>query len=144
MVIKNVGFGESKEFTLPIIYFYITHYWLYSKFTKLSSANLLRKAIHQTKVPPNFLLLQYIQLICTAYLHYLVLVIYYCVACWMRRWRKVLGTYLDYPATTPVSTVLTLTGTNLSECGTCDVLHASFTRCPQFCYLMIWICCKIL
>ena len=33
----------------PIGYFYIVHYWLYSKFAKLS-----QKAIRQTKVLPNF------------------------------------------------------------------------------------------
>ena len=41
------------NFNSPISYFYIAHYWLHSKFTKLSSANLLRKAIRQTKVPPG-------------------------------------------------------------------------------------------
>ena len=42
-------------FNSPINYFYIVHYWLYSRFAKLSSANLLQKAICQTKVLPNFI-----------------------------------------------------------------------------------------
>jgi len=49
----------ANQGNLPISYFYIVQYWLYSKFTNFSSANLLRKAIRQTKVPPNFRLLQY-------------------------------------------------------------------------------------
>jgi len=38
----------------------VIYYWLYSKFAKLSSANLLRKEIRQTKVPPGFRLLRYV------------------------------------------------------------------------------------
>jgi len=41
---------------LPISYFYIGHYWLFSKFTKFSSSKLFRKVTHQTKVPPNFVI----------------------------------------------------------------------------------------
>jgi len=35
--------GNSPNFNLPINYFYIVHYWLYSKFANFSSANLLQR-----------------------------------------------------------------------------------------------------
>ena len=39
--------------------FIMVHYWMYSKFTKLSSANFLWKPIRQTLANPNFCCLQY-------------------------------------------------------------------------------------
>ena len=44
---------------LPISYFYIVHYWPYSKFAELSSAVLLQRMIRQTLATPNFFRLWY-------------------------------------------------------------------------------------